>query len=94
MMLLRGLGGKRAVSVTSHTTRYTLLGNYVTEVIEMMRLGVAQGKTNHAVSMDGVLEQVTMRFYVTTIIQCCHCRWQSIPMHLLKTPPSTHRSPA
>jgi len=37
--------------------RYNLLPDYVEQVIGMMRGGVKQGLTNHAVSMKGVVEQ-------------------------------------
>lgn len=37
--------------------RYNLLPDYVEQVVGMMRCGVKEGLTNHAVSMKGVVEQ-------------------------------------
>jgi uncharacterized protein (DUF885 family) len=51
-------GGKSASSPLH--SRYMLFGDYMTSVIAMMQLAVAEGRTNHAVSMAGVLEQVTI----------------------------------
>ena len=38
--------------------RYYAFGDYMAQLIVMLRRGIAEGQTNHNVSMAGVLEQV------------------------------------
>ena len=39
--------------------RYYAFGDYMFELMDMLRLGISEGQTNHNVSMAGVLQQVS-----------------------------------
>jgi uncharacterized protein (DUF885 family) len=56
--LSQRFGGKKALSTLN--SRYMQLGAYMIDIIAMLRLAVAQGRTNHAASMEGVMDQVTI----------------------------------
>ena len=47
--------------------RYYAFGDYMAQLIGMLRRGIAEGQTNHNVSMAGVLEQVQSFLNLLTV---------------------------